>query len=238
MEAVLKLIQGWDLHPVVDHFTIGILIVAVAADLVGNLLISRAWIRYMAVTLMVLGALAAGASFGTGILEAKRVWPHIGPGAKQVLHLHAELGKYLAIVFGILALWRLLIQALAFVARTRAVYLVVAVLSCVALFYQGSLGGELVYQYGVGTALMSAAAPSAQASPTAKATPEVPAGPLPTVSVPTPATKATPTATAAAAGEASASTSPSPEPTAKPTATPTAPASPSPTAQASASTGT
>ena len=215
MEAILKLVQGLDLHPVVDHFTVALLIIAVLTDLVGSLLPTYKWIRYMALTLMVLGAIAAAASFETGSLEANRVWKHISPDAQHVLHLHAEFGKYLAITFGVLAVWRIF---LGFVAGSRPLYLLIAVLACAALLYAVSLGGELVYNYGVGTALMSPAAPGAEASPAASPTPEVPTSALPTVSVPTP----TPTP------PAPASPSPSPAAAPKPTESPAAPAPPSP----------
>ncbi len=203
MDAILKLIQGFELHPVVDHFTVALLLVGVLTDLAGSLAPTRTWIRYMALTLMILGAASAGASFGTGSLEADRVWKHISPDAQHVLHLHAEFGKYLAITFAVLAVWRILIQAFAFAAGSRSLYLIIAVLSCGALLYAGSLGGELVYGYGVGTALMSpTAGPGAEASPAASPTPEVPTEALPTVSVPT--------ATPSPSPEASPSASPSP----------------------------
>ncbi len=235
MDAILKLIQSFELHPVVDHFTVALLILGVLTDLVGSLAPTRTWIRYMAVTLIVLGAMAAGASFGTGSLEAKRVWEHISPDAQHVLHLHAEFGKYLAITFGVLAVWRILIQAFGFAAGSRSLYLLIAVLACGALLYAGSLGGELVYGYGVGTALMSpTAGPSAEASPAATPTPEVPTGALPTVSVPT----ATPTAVPSPEASPSASPSPAvPEASPKPAEPPAAHPSPEAHASPSAHTG-
>ncbi len=234
MDAILKLIQGFELHPVVDHFTVALLLVGVLTDLAGSLAPTRTWIRYMALTLMILGAASAGASFGTGSLEADRVWKHISPDAQHVLHLHAEFGKYLAITFAVLAVWRILIQAFAFAAGSRSLYLIIAVLSCGALLYAGSLGGELVYGYGVGTALMSQTGPGAEASPAASPTPEVPTEALPTVSVPTP--------TPAPSAQASPSASPSPaapqaspKPAESPAAHPSPDAHPSPEAHASPS---
>jgi len=230
MDAILKLIQGFELHPVVDHFTVALLVIGVLPDLAASLAPTRTWIRYMALTLMILGAAFAGASFGTGSLEADRVWKHISPDAQHVLHRHAEFGEYLAITFGVLAVWRILIQAFGFAAGSRSLYLVIAVLSCGALLYTGSLGGELVYGYGVGTALMSPTpGPGAEASPAASPTPEVPTAALPTVSVPTP----TPAPSAQASPSASPSTGtpgPSPKPGDTPEARPSPEAHPSPSA--------
>ncbi len=134
--------------------------------------------------LMILGAIAAGASFATGDMEADRIWNALGQPAREVLHRHGQLGEYLAITFGILAVWRILIQSFGFMAGSRAIYLIVAILAVVTLGYSAHLGGVLVYDYGAGTALMaSEPAPSEAASPAAEPSS---AGPIPTVSVPTP----------------------------------------------------
>lgn len=180
MDAFLATLQRWDLHPVVDHFTVGLLVVGVLIDLIASLAPTRTWLRYTALTLMVLGAIAAGASYFTGDMEADRVWNAMSAPAKEVLHRHATLGTYMAVVFGVLAVWRILIEAIGFFAGSRAVYLIFATISAGILMYIGSLGGKMVYEYGVGTELMSPAA-----TPTATALPAPVANEsLPTVSVP------------------------------------------------------
>jgi uncharacterized membrane protein len=229
MDSVVKFLQPWQMHPVVDHFTIGLLIVAVLIDLVASAAPTRVWIQYTALTLTILGALAGGGSYFTGGMEADRIWNALGPAAKDVLKTHAELGEYLAIAFGILALWRILIQGFGFMAGSRTIYLIVAVVAIVTLGYSGHLGGVLVYDYGAGTALMAAApVPSEAASPSPA--PSSP-GAIPTVSVPTPiaTSSAPPPAAPSAVPTASASkpadspkpgNTPSLSPTAQPSATP------------------
>ena len=184
MDAVEKIIENLQLHPVADHFTVALLIIAVLIDLVASAAPTRVWLRYTALTLMILGALAAGASFATGDMEADRIWNALGQPAKDVLKTHAELGEYLAIAFGVLALWRILIQSFGFMAGSRGIYLIVAVLAIVTLGYSAHLGGELVYDYGAGTALMAAAPVPSEAETPASA--PTSSAPLPTVSVPTP----------------------------------------------------
>jgi len=190
MNAFLTTLQRWDLHPVVDHFTVSLLLVGVLIDLVASMAPTRTWLRYMALTLMILGAIAAGSSYFTGDMEADRVWNAMSAPAKAVLHWHAMLGEYFAVVFGVLAVWRILIEGVGFFAGSRPIYLILAVISAGVLLYIGALGGQMVYTYGVGTALMEPAA-----SPTASATPfAIPNEALPTVSVPSPtAYIATPT---------------------------------------------
>jgi uncharacterized membrane protein len=216
MDSVVKFLQPYQLHPVVDHFTIALLMVAVLIDLVASAAPTRIWLRYTALTLTILGALAAGGSYFTGDIEADRIWNALGQPAKEVLKTHAELGEYLAITFGVLAVWRILIQGFGFMAGSRAIYLIVAVVAIVTLGYSGHLGGELVYDYGAGTALMAAApVPSEAATPAAASAAP---GAIPTVSVPTPV--ATPTASPAspaAADTAAPAKSSSPSPSAAPT---------------------
>src|ERR1700694_4318697 len=114
MDAILATLQRWDLHPVADHFTIGLLVVGVLIDLIASLAPTRTWLRYTALSLMILGAIAAGASYFSGDMEADRVWNSMTAPAKEVLHRHATLGTYMAVVFGVLAVWRILIEAIGF----------------------------------------------------------------------------------------------------------------------------
>jgi uncharacterized membrane protein len=222
MQGVVELLKGWQVHPVVDHFTVSLILVGVLIDLIASLAPSRPWLRSMATTLMVLGAAAAVASKFTGGWEAERVWDNLSGPAKELLKKHAWWGDKLPWVFGGLAVWRLGIQFIGFFARTRVIYLLFAIAAAGAILYQGDLGGDLVYDYGVGTALMNQQAPSPEAS---TAVPEAPA-PIPTVYVPPPTPAAVPSSAAPAAPVA-----PAPAPSIA------APA-PSPATTPAASTGT
>ena len=209
MEAAEKLLQGLQLHPVADHFTVALLTVAILIDLVASLFPARGWLRSAALTLTILGALACVASFSTGDMEADRIWKMMSQDAQgyfkgSVGFLgHGKLGYYLMFVFGALAIWRILQSMLGFMAGTRGFYLLVAVISLGFLLYQGHTGGELVYVYGVGTGPMAAGA-----SPAATSTPEVQPTPIPMVFVPTPAPS--PLSSAAASAAATGVVTPSP----------------------------
>jgi len=236
MQGLLETIQKWHVHPAVDHFTVAILILAVLADLFASLFSTRLWLRYAALALIIVGTAAAWGSNVTGGWEADRVWQAVkdaGGPAYDTLHRHAQLGDYLPWVFLVLAVWRIGVQLFGFMAGTRGIYLLVAILAAVAIAYQGYLGGKLVYDYGIGTAIYGAGTPAA--APQSAAT--GPATPIPTVYVP--AAAATPEAaapTVAASAEATASAMPSaaesasatpsaaPSPAAGPGASPAAPA--------------
>ncbi len=240
MQGLLETIQKWHIPPAVDHFTVALLIVAVLADLFASLFSTRLWLRYAALALIIAGTAAAWGSKVTGGWEADRVWKAVQAGggpAFNTLKLHAELGgDWLPWVFLVLAIWRLGVQLLGFMARTRALYLLFAVLAAVALSYQGYLGGKLVYDYGIGTALYNGAAPSLSPQPEATG----PATPIPTVYVPSatatpeaavPTTAASTSATASAMPSAAAAAPATPAATpaassASPPATPSAASSP------------
>ena len=225
MDSVVKFLQPWQLHQVVDHFTVALLIVAVLIDLVASAAPTRIWLQYTALLLIILGALAAGASYFTGGMEANRIWNALGQPAKDILNRHGELGEYLGITFGILALWRILIQGFGFMAGSRAIYLIVAFVAIIVLGYQAHLGGVLVYDYGAGTALMAAApVPSENASPSPA---PASSGAIPMVSVPTPLPTSTaplPTSTAPPAIPTASESKPtdSPMPANTPALSPTA----------------
>jgi uncharacterized membrane protein len=64
---------------------------------------------------------------------------------------HAILGTYLMYAFVALTAWRVLLEIWTRLKRTQVVYFVFALVVLCALLYQGKTGGELVYDYAVGT---------------------------------------------------------------------------------------
>ncbi|HZO82262.1 MAG TPA: DUF2231 domain-containing protein [Candidatus Binataceae bacterium] len=247
MQSLLATIQQWHIHPVIDHFTVAIFVLAVVADLVASLFSNRLWLRYAALALMIVAAGAAWGSSVTGGWEADKVWKAVkaadGP-AFDVLKRHAWLGDdIIPWVITALAVWRIGVQVLGFIASSRPLYLIVSVAALILVSYQGYLGGALVYDYGVGTATFAGAS---QPTPAASETPSGPATPIPTVYVPaagaTPAAGASATAPAAtpaesgSAGAATPSASPSTPAAALPSAAPSPAAAPSASATAGGST--
>jgi uncharacterized membrane protein len=226
MQALIDTLKAWQLHPFVDHFTVSLIVVAVLIEIVASILPSRLWLRYMALTLLILGTLAAFGSQITGGWEAERVWDSLtGPG-KDVLRRHGWWGHWLPYVFGVLVLWRLLVQFTGFAARTRPIYVIVAIITAGLILYQGFLGGDLVYDYGVGTALLQTSTPSAVPSSEPSA-PPLSASPMPTVFVPPSSPSAEPTP-AAAASPQSATPAPATSPAAAASSASEASPAPSP----------
>ena len=215
IQGMLHTLQRYPLHPFVDHFSVALVLVAIAADLMASLFSNRSWLRYMALTLIILGAGAVALSNLTGGWDANRAWNGIkaaGGPTLTTFKRHALMGNILPWVVAGLAVWRIAVQALSFAARSRPLYLVIAIGAGAAILYQGYLGGELVYRYGVGTALLNAAAPALPAPTPAIATPMATVYVPPPMPAPTPSPAATvaPTAIPPAASTASPSATASP----------------------------
>jgi uncharacterized membrane protein len=177
-----QLVSTYHLHPVVDHFTIALLTFGIAAELfsAAAILLSRGRpgfasscgqkLRSTSLMLMIGGAAASVLSYFSGNAEADRLWDTMSPAAQQILSpsdgahaylSHAVLGQYLMYAFLILAVWRVMLELSRPLERTRAAFLLVAIVAAGALLYQGKTGGELVYEHGVG-----ASSPAAQADRT------------------------------------------------------------------------
>jgi uncharacterized membrane protein len=123
MSMLEELTRQYHLHPIVDHFTIALLAVGLAAEFLAAAasLLSRRWmdwlrawaekLRSTALVLVIGGAAATVLSYYTGDTEADRLWDTMSPAAQQILvstegagqYLsHAVLGRYLMYAFLIL----------------------------------------------------------------------------------------------------------------------------------------
>jgi uncharacterized membrane protein len=230
MQDLLDSIEHWHVHPFVDHFSVAILIIAVLADLCASLFSARMWLRYSALAMTIIAAGAAWLSYVTGGWAAHSVYKTLkanGGPALDIFGRHAEIGEILAWVITGLAIWRLGIQAVGTFARSRALYLLLAVLTSIGMLYQGYLGGEMVYVYGVGTDLMTS---EQQRAPEPTPAPAGPSTPIPTVYVPAAAATPAAGATPLGAEPGTSGASPTPAQVPSPSASPSPLANPAPTA--------
>jgi uncharacterized membrane protein len=225
MQSVIDYLKLWQPHPFIDHFTVALIVLGIVTDLVGSIFAARLWIRYMALTLMILGATGAAGSYVTGGWEAQRLWDSVNGPGKMVLERHAWWGDILPWVFGGLALWRLALQFIGFVAVSRPLYLLAAIVGGVLIVYQGHLGSTMVYDYGIGTALLagsqttissplpSPGMPAPEVTSTPSSPPSLMASPLPSITPAATPTSILPTpAPTASVAPAPSLTGPSPTP--------------------------
>ena len=147
-------------HPLIVHFPIALLFVAALVDAIALGVRRRhPWVRTSAVGLYALGALGTAVAFLTGREASDEV--ALPAQALTTLNAHADWALYLV---WFACLYAALRVAVLFWEREYrlAVHLPLALLGLAGLFLvqqTAERGGQMVYQYGVAVAAVSAAPP-------------------------------------------------------------------------------
>ncbi len=134
------------LHPPLVHFAIVLPMVALVFQIAYSISSNYVYSQWSA-RILIISAVMMGLAWYTGGLEGKDVYPFLSTEGQSVLLQHKNIGFYLMIATGILAVAKF------FACKVRNVPLESLVL--VGLFaissslaYQGLLGGDIVYKYG------------------------------------------------------------------------------------------
>ena len=147
-----------ELHPVLLHFAIALLVTGPAFDLFGlllkreALLVAGRWntvVGAAVLVLVTLSGLAAEASLG----------PH-SPAGAALLSLHQGMGFSLLALWLPIAVWRTFSKHL-LPLRLRTLYLSASYLGAALIVFQAVLGSALVYRHGVGLSAAARAEPMA-----------------------------------------------------------------------------
>ena len=148
----MEFLPEWapSIHPMLVHFPIALLFVAVLIDVIAFVLRGQHVLRVGAVGLYVLGALGALASVLSGQRAAEGL--QLPKPIEAALEEHEEWGERTVWFFGIYAVVRL--GELWVNSKPRpAAWVALLLIACVGLFvlYEtGEHGAELVFEYGVG----------------------------------------------------------------------------------------
>jgi uncharacterized membrane protein len=141
-----------NIHPMLVHFPIGLLLAAVAVDVAGWALRCNASLRQQATFMYVLGTLTTMATYFTGRAAARTVWL---PGmAQAIVKDHWDWAFRTVWFFAVLTIVRLAVLRPARRAPRAVVVAAFAVAGLVGVLLLGETGdrgGRLVYLYGVGT---------------------------------------------------------------------------------------
>lgn len=154
-----------NIHPLLVHFPIAFLFVAVLFDGVGLILRSRPFWRQAAVTMYVLGGIAVLATYFAGRQAADLVF--LSTEGNAALTEHADLALWTVWFFGVFAIVRPLIDLTAFGKRT-AVWVAMVVIPAaglVLLFQTAEHGAQLVFRYGAGVQTIDHTLQSVVAAP-------------------------------------------------------------------------
>lgn len=149
----MELIPDWapNIHPMIVHFPIALILGAIGADLLALLFRRWDWLRPATVALYVAGGASAVLTYFTGTWAADAV--SVPAEAQPVLTEHSNLAWWTMWFFGVYALIRLgahlwsktrgqvAVQGLLFVLALGGSYL---------LYETGDHGAKMVYKYGVG----------------------------------------------------------------------------------------
>jgi len=137
-------------HPLFVHFPIALLLAALVLEVLA-VISRRESLRNGATSCLVLGALAGLVAMITGLQAGESV-PHLD-AAHEIMETHEKLGIAVFILAAVLSIVRLLRWDR--IAAARAVFVAALAVAAALVLYGAYLGGEMVFQYGVGTALVT-----------------------------------------------------------------------------------
>lgn len=140
-----------NVHPIFVHFPLALLSAGILFDVLGYTL-KKPSLSNAGWWCFALGVLAAIVTVFTG-LQAEGTVP-LSPEAQKVLKNHEHFQIYSTIVLTGLLIWRSIKRGV--LPHPAAVYLVIAAIAVGSILFGSHYGGQLVYQYGVGTSVQPA----------------------------------------------------------------------------------
>ena len=144
-----------NLHPLVVHFPIALLIVGFLFDVFG-LLLRKDWAKRAGLVLIVLGSVGALTAMLSGSAAEEAVEAALSETGEEMLEAHESIGQWAAYAWLAIAALRLLI-ATPWLKKVQnaawGMYLLGAVAGLAMITLTAYRGGELVYTYGGGVQL-------------------------------------------------------------------------------------
>ncbi len=148
----MNLIPDWapGIHPMVVHFPVALLSVAIVADIAGLIWRNRRHLQILTVTLYVIGGVSIIAAYYTGEWGLENIVPPAQ--AERAISSHADIAKWTAWFFVVFAIARLVVFRVGAVRNTWIKLLLVAggIAGFLLLFTTAERGARLVFDYGVG----------------------------------------------------------------------------------------
>jgi uncharacterized membrane protein len=141
--------QEVKLHPPMVHFAVATPLIALLIS--GYYFLRRRKTDSVEFFLIFISSSSVVAAAITGYIahESMEKLP-IKREALELLHTHEEVGIYLSLLFSFILLTRF-IYILKPVRVIHLIYLTMLAVGVAGVFYQGSMGGTLVYDFGIGT---------------------------------------------------------------------------------------
>ena len=137
------------IHPILVHFPVSLVTVALGADVIGQLR-PCAETRTLGFCCLVVAVLGAAGAIAAGFIDMYRA--DLAEATHRFVHLHRDVGLLLLAALALLAVWRWRIWRGTAADRVGWPYLLSAIAVFVLVMFQGWFGGELVYGHGAGVA--------------------------------------------------------------------------------------
>jgi uncharacterized membrane protein len=135
-----------NIHPLIVHFPIALLVAAAFAYWLGFLARRESW-QWSALWMLVLGTIGAGAAVGSGLYAAPGVM--LAPSVKAaLLSYHKKIMISVLVLSALLALWALAARPMP--ARGRGAFLALLVVIAALVAKGADYGGRMVYDYNAG----------------------------------------------------------------------------------------
>jgi uncharacterized membrane protein len=140
-----------NIHPLLVHFPIALLVIAALAHFVSLFIPEKWWDETKNTVLYTAGAICTGITYYSGTIAADSVF--LPSEAQSVLSEHADWAEYLLWFFIIYALLRIAFHWFGlFEKRSFKVITFITVLPGLFMIYEtAEYGGKMVFGYGVGT---------------------------------------------------------------------------------------
>ncbi|MYG69434.1 MAG: hypothetical protein F4199_05220 [Rhodothermaceae bacterium] len=145
-----------NLHPMVVHFPIALIIVAFAVDVVALFFRKISMLPRMSTILYVLGALGAVGSVVSGEAAVETV--AVSGQASSILANHEDVGEIVMYYFLIYSVLRLALWWFSFRLVFWVPLTIIGAIGLIPLYQASSFGGRLVYEQGVGVAMVDSMA--------------------------------------------------------------------------------
>lgn len=149
----MELIPDWtpNIHPLLVHFPIALLVVAALANLVTLFISEKWWDETKNTILYIAGALFTGVTYYSGTIAADSVF--LPTEAQPVLREHADWAEYLLWFFILYAILRIAFHWFdLFKKKSFKILAFITVLPGLFMVYEtAEYGGKMVFGYGTGT---------------------------------------------------------------------------------------
>jgi uncharacterized membrane protein len=135
-------IELW--HPVINHFTIALIIFGVFLDFIGKIFRNDS-LHFAAWLNLIFGTVAGVLTIITGLIAEDHII--VSPPVHDILEKHETIGFVILGLVMVMVVWRIFISG-KFPARGSSFYTILTISVVVLIAINGFYGGEMVFKYG------------------------------------------------------------------------------------------